>query len=861
MTGFATEGSCSACLLEAGLESASLEPVTEAEPARVVGDYEILAELARGGMGVVFKARQVSLARIVALKMILGGRFASEIEVRRFREEAQAAAALRHPHIVAIHEVGEIEGQPFFSMDFIDGPSLAEAVRVAPFDARRSATCVRGVAEAMQHAHERGILHRDLKPSNVLLDAAGCPHVTDFGLAKRLAGAELAMRDSDLTLSGQVLGSPSFMAPEHVTGRRGEPSPASDVYALGALLYHALTGRPPFLADSIPATLRLVAEAEPVSLRLLAPGVPADLDTICRKCLEKDPRRRYASAREVEEELGRFLCDQPIRARQVGRVERSWRWCRRHPALALVSGLAVVLFAAVVSLATVAVMQSEGARRMARERARSELLANARTLLATDLADRRFAALDLLQKAGAIRPDADLRNAAAAALSLPGFRVAHRWTNLSSLPVLDFDPEFDHYAHRTDDHVAVMVRIAEETRAGAAPGLGGPVDLVRYSPDGRWLAVGRGTPQRWLRIFDLTSGRFVYSERIEFDVLDFSGDSRRIGVVRVGGKTTVHELPTGRERLSIQLTPPPSGLRLNRDGAILAAFHSGSAEVRFHEGDSGRLLYTMTNSSRVLDAAWHPDGSTLVVGGDDGVVQLWDPSSRSAKRSLAPLAAAILQLAISHDGQRVASWGEDGYLRIRDLTTARELFRVAASSRFLGKFGRDDTRLSYRTPGGHLEMLEIAPGRERRTLSAGRGVTKCRFSDDGETLWGLGRDGVEGWAVEAGRPLAGDIPSKGAGAANSFEDAGGHPACSESTAFSVDLGLGASLHMGRVIRLLGPRGGAELVRLEADGGAQVAWLALDPDGSRLAVVTREGSLELWNLRLVRSELQKLGLGW
>jgi hypothetical protein len=276
---------------------------------RYFGDYELLEEIARGGMGVVFKARQVSLDRVVALKMILAGQLASPADVQRFRAEAKAAANLKHPNIVAIHEVGEHEGQRYFSMDYIAGRSLAQMVRENPLPAARAARYVQAIAEAIAYAHRQGTLHRDLKPSNVLIDETDRPHVTDFGLAKRLGS------DAGMTLTGQVLGTPSYMPPEQAAGRPEQVGPVSDVYALGALLYELLTGRPPFRAESVFDTIMQVIHTEPVPPRLLNPKVPRELDTISLKCLEKDPQKRYAGAQELADDLGRFLAGEPIHAR------------------------------------------------------------------------------------------------------------------------------------------------------------------------------------------------------------------------------------------------------------------------------------------------------------------------------------------------------------------------------------------------------------------------------------------------------------------------------------------------------------------------------------------------------------------
>ena len=288
------------------------------------GDYELLEEVARGGMGVVYKARQVSLDRVVALKMILSGKLASAAEIERFHVEAKAAANLRHEAIVAIHEVGECEGQHYFSMDYIAGMSLAQMARDRPLAAEKAARYIERVAEAIEYAHQQGTLHRDLKPSNVLIDAADRPRVTDFGLAKRVDD------DSRLTATGEAMGTPGYMPPEQIAGGRGPLGPGVDVYALGATLYETLTGRPPFQGPTVFDTLLAACEAEPVPPRLLNPKVPHDLETVCLKCLQKDPRRRYASAGELADDLHRFLAGEPIAARPAGLPFLTRIWLRQH---------------------------------------------------------------------------------------------------------------------------------------------------------------------------------------------------------------------------------------------------------------------------------------------------------------------------------------------------------------------------------------------------------------------------------------------------------------------------------------------------------------------------------------------------
>jgi hypothetical protein len=293
-----------------------------AAPPQRFGEYEILGEVGRGGMGVVYKAWEPGLRRFVALKMLLPGAIAEEAELRRFKSEAEAAARLQHPHIVAVHRAGEHDGRHFFSMDFIAGPSLAQRLADGPLPGRAAARYVALVARALHHAHQHGILHRDMKPGNVLLDANDEPHVTDFGLCKQLRA------DPGQTKTGAVLGTPGSMAPEQAAGSRSL-GPACDVYGLGALLYELLTARPPFQGETTLDTLMQVIEAEPAPPRLLNPRVDRDVETICLKCLQKDPRARYPSALVLAEDLERYLQGETIQARSLNLVDRLARALER----------------------------------------------------------------------------------------------------------------------------------------------------------------------------------------------------------------------------------------------------------------------------------------------------------------------------------------------------------------------------------------------------------------------------------------------------------------------------------------------------------------------------------------------------
>jgi serine/threonine-protein kinase len=356
-------------------------PPTESGLPRVPG-FELLELLGRGGMGVVYKARQVALNRVVALKMVLAGEHAGPEERARFLAEAEAVAALQHPGIVQVYEFGTHAGLPYFALEYCPGGSLDDKINGTPLPASQSAGVAEQLARAVQAAHEQDIVHRDLKPGNVLLAADGTPKITDFGLAKRVHS------HSDLTQTGTILGTPSYMAPEQAAGDVKHVGPAADIYALGAILYECLTGRPPFKAATTLDTVLQVKTAEPASVRRLNPHAPADLETICHKCLQKDPVRRYPKAAALADDLARWTRGEPITARPISRIGRGWRWCRRHPLAAGVTVTAVALLLVLIA----------GVLRVARSR-HDELLALA---LRKNAADARHVASTVLLRLQAI---------------------------------------------------------------------------------------------------------------------------------------------------------------------------------------------------------------------------------------------------------------------------------------------------------------------------------------------------------------------------------------------------------------------------------------------------------------------------
>src|SRR5262252_4542856 len=363
----APEGLCTGCALESALgmfagaraansgcgspeypqrDDAQAEPRVETTPRLPkflgeLGDYELLKEVGRGGQGVVFRARQKSLNRLVALKVIALGQWATQAHLKRFRLEAEAAASLDHPSIVPIYEIGERDGQCYFSMKFIEGGQLDDLVKQLPMPIQRAVELVAKLARTVQYAHEHGILHRDIKPGNILLDKIGEPHLTDFGLAR------LVESESTVTRTVEVLGTPSYMAPEQAAGNNIKLTRGTDVYGLGAVLYHLLTGHPPFAGGTTYETIKLLLEAEPRPPRFWNAAVDSDVSTICLKCLEKDPPRRYSSALALAEDLERWLRHEPIKASRTGAFGRGKKWLQRNPTAAGITVLSLALIAAV----------------------------------------------------------------------------------------------------------------------------------------------------------------------------------------------------------------------------------------------------------------------------------------------------------------------------------------------------------------------------------------------------------------------------------------------------------------------------------------------------------------------------------
>lgn len=617
ISGSRPEALCPVCLLESALGDALPEEPLKSgsrttewngqrlpEPPaqlRYFGDYELVGELARGGMGIVYLARQTSLDRLVAVKLLLYGEFSSPAFVERFRTEAAAAARLQHPGIVGIFEIGEHEGHHFFSMEYVAGENLAQRVNRQPPPPREAAAWLSEVAEAVHFAHTHGILHRDLKPANVLVDRTGRARVTDFGLAKRLD------RKSEITSTGEVLGSPCFMAPEQVLGDTDRVGVPADVYGLGAILYHALTGRPPLQASTVPATLNLVLRQEPLSPRILNPSVPRDLETICLKCLAKAPGQRYPDAAALQEDLQRFLRDEPIHARPAGLPERAWRWARRRPAAAGLVAAAALLMATLIGAGFLYGRQKEQARvKENRLRAESE---RQRYAMSINLAERArtegdFAQADRLLAGVVPRPgDADLRGWEWYHLQheLRGQEERIVWSSTNAIQALAASASGDRLAVLLPQElrvIAVSNGVTLKVWPVANEGTGSR--MLAFSPDGSGIVLG--TLSGAVLYQGQQPPRSLLTEPA--NILAFSPDGTRLAFSSVNMEADM-EAPVG-----------VGVLDLTTERVLFRLATNGGPGLRWARTPSGSLALIWILGSRGQLTKWIPGQAPTHVWGN-----------------------------------------------------------------------------------------------------------------------------------------------------------------------------------------------------------------------------------------------------
>jgi serine/threonine protein kinase/WD40 repeat protein len=730
----------------------------EPGPARVryFGDFELVEQIAQGGMGVVWKARQLTINRLVALKMIHAGHLASAEARVRFAAEIEATARLDHPHIVPLYETGEHQSVHFFTMKLLAGGDLtarrADYALPPPGDSPPGARALRDrqvrlvrlickIARAVHYAHLRGILHRDLKPSNVLLDDAGEPHVADFGLAKMLT------RESAFTFTQSILGSPNYMAPEQATGRTDELTTATDVYGLGAIFYELLTGQPPFRAESPIATLRKVTEDPALPPRKINPGIDADLETICLKCLEKSPPARYASALELAEDLGRWLERRPILARRATPIEHAWRWSQREPAVASAIVLCTLLLLTVAVGSSIAALRIRSAEQATRAALRESQVSQARSLRLTSAIGHRAEGLDLLRNA--IHPDLHesflrrIRDELLATLVRTDFEF-------SRIPALDpvrdpsqnlISPDFNRLASLTGSNTVVIQGVPEgrPLHRITLDGRTAP-RLEQFSHDGRFLGV---RDSEGVGIWEVESGKLLWRTNGPNRVFAFAPDQAQLVLEEWGHQATLRTLPDMEVARTLRAAALPpdspshgwSAIALSPGGRTLTVARHREKVLEWIDVPLDRLIRRSTNRAPAVALAWSPDGSRLAAALANGRVPVFGPRG-SPMFDLASMTRVARSLAFNADGSLLAVLGQDRVLRLIDTQAMGNAFDARCDGGLIA-FDPTGTRLGPVFRGqdfGWFEMRRPAEFQHINVASTRTEFDGCRYSPDGRIV-------------------------------------------------------------------------------------------------------------------------------
>jgi len=742
----ASAGHCPGCLLRLALSIADggvafgLEESTagrastasELLRSRFVGDYELLEELGRGGMGAVYKARQVRLNRFVALKLIRAGDFADAHEVARFRAEAEAAATLDHPNIVPIYEVGEHDGRHYFSMKLIEGETLAKRIAnlKSPLSDRAAASLLATVARAVHHAHQRGLLHRDLKPGNILVDRDGQPHITDFGLA---CGIET---DSALTRAGTIVGTPNYIAPEQAAGVKALTT-AADVYSLGAMLYELIAGRPPFVGATVMETLQQGMHDEPVApwiarrthraqgnpksegrapqegqspkaehdaanMQMADSGIrPSDLDIICLKCLEKDPARRYGSAEALAEDLECWLGNRPIQARPATTVERLSKWVQRKPAWA--AAIAALLL--VTGLGLAGVLWQWRAAVAARLATQQELwhaqLLEARSFRLNAEPGRRANALEVISRAAAHRPSVDLRNEAMAVLVLPDLGSNLWWhSEPTSLWPNALSGDLKFIAHHAQDGTISILHHAGLRPLAQFRGLGAAATAMRFSPDDSLVAAkfanGAIGVWRW-RERQLLLKIQSWPDNSDLPSYDFTPDGREFWISDAQEQIARFSLPDGQALAAPAIDRGVRRLRFDPTGRRWAGWSSNS--IAAWDVGGGTVLGEWRAPGVIWCLDWHPRGDAFALGLYEKGVHLAEIGETNLFAFSADAAenAVYTSVGFSADGNYLAAGGWGNLFAVWSYGTRQQELRSRSHS--FCRFSRDGVQVALAVEG------------------------------------------------------------------------------------------------------------------------------------------------------------------
>lgn len=900
-----------------------------------MGDFEILDEIGRGGMGIVWRARQLSLNRIVALKTVRDERTGDPAQRMRLHAEAEAAATLHHPNIVPVFEVGEVDNRSYFAMQLVEGGTLADHLAEGLWPAghcpahgpsrflrgrlRRSACCPRGaalvakLARAVHYAHQHGVLHRDLKPGNILLDEEGEPHIADFGLARWLDRS----LEGGAAWAGEILGTPAYMAPEQAAGR-APITTAADVYGLGAILYHVLTGRPPFLAETRAAVLRLAVEGAPVPPRHLRPDIDQDLEAICLKCLARDPLERYASAASLADDLDRWSRGETVRARRASPGQQVVRWARRRPAVAALTLLTTL--ATVGGFGGIAWQWRRAERETRRVRetaareaqallrnedARDTLLAQARVLRTSRMPGQRVKALAALAAAARLRPSLELRNEALAALALPDLEpVGPPASFPTPMVAIALDPNLRRGVGigREGEFQIRELDTGRLVLSNLVPNL--PSGGLTFSPDGRWLAAHGSREGRCWNVETLeTSRRWLtrVGNRRQAN-LAFAPDGRRLATGDGNESIQIADLQTGVLEAEVRAGAIVEAFAFSPDGRHLAILGGRALQIRRVRDGGLESRFILPPGNWV---EWPEDGARLFVASKDGWVRVVEPETGRVRllaeidsREVPPMVAQPLG-----DLLVLAAPGRAGG-QLWEISTGRPLLALPEKAL---RFGRDGRLLGGLRGTVAMVSWRVVESEGVHVLPGPRpGLRDLDLSADGRWLAAASEDGVHLWKLATGSevdfvPLAGArtvrFAQDRAGLLVEFDDGfRSLPLLTKERRFYRETGLGepqASLaagspgeatppsssspreaarpspppsgqgeaRSGRRLRLSDPRTGETLAELAAPDDASIEHAALTRDGQRILARGEEGRIFVWDLTRLRRALAEIHLDW
>jgi WD40 repeat protein/predicted Ser/Thr protein kinase len=824
-------------------------PRDEDARGRVIGDYELIERIGRGGMGVVYRARQRGADRIVALKLIGPGDWSDQPQtlptakvLERFKTEACATARLVHKHIVTVFEVDHDGQRPFYSMRFIEGRSLEQALRDGPWPERRAAALLAPVARAIAYAHAKGIVHRDLKPGNILIDTEGQPFVTDFGLAKLIENTQ------HLTQPEVRLGSPPYMAPEQARDS-SRVGPASDVYSLGATLYEMLTGRPPFHAADPIETMRQVIDELPVPPRQLNRAIARDIETICLKCLEKEPDRRYCTADELADDLEAFRDDREIRARPIAAPERLVRWVRRRPAVA---GL----------IAAMLVITSFGFAGVTWQWRRAE--EHRQRLEAGSYFDHIELAADALAANRIDRAERLLNECPEPLRGWEWYCLRHLCRRKArvfqghpgAIYGLAFDPRGQTLVSGGRHGSVHLWELASGRALGRLPGLGAGVTIreVAWSPPGsarEWIAAAGEDGKVWIWEWagDSWTPRALDGHRAAVTDLAIAPNGQWLVTCGDDGQVLVWDAARGRLVHSWKASSfPLLGVAISPDGRWLAAAGEDRT-IRLWSLAANRTPIILGELGDTANAvAFSPDGRWLAAAGGDGDVLIWKVPKSGPPLVLEGHFDGINSLAFSPDGARLATAGADGWVKLWDLSARREAVRLRAQTNQVEAlaFSRDGTRLAAAGADGTVRLWEIAPTDSLgaippRDLRGHAGpIVTLALAPDGSRIASAGTDGtIRLWDTATLEP-SNCLPGNGL-RVNALK-------------FSPDGRLLASAGRDKTVRLWNVAERREVQRFEGHDDRVIA-LAFLPDGQAIASGGRDRIVRIWDLATGRESLR------